>query len=77
MDPEQFFTMEHGIRADIRNIWWHYLFETAEMERLVSDLNQGWVILLLGKKQCKKEQEAPLCRDLNFGMGKGSSCLLS
>lgn len=30
--------MELGL---IGNIWWHYLFETAEMERLVSDLNQG------------------------------------
>lgn len=67
--------MEHGIRADVGNIWWHCLFGTAEMERLVSDIDQGWGILLLGIKQCKKEQEAPLCRDSNLGMGRGSSCL--
>lgn len=69
MDPEQFFPIEHSIRADICNIWWHCLCETAEMERLVLDLGQGWFILLLGKKK-KKEQEAPLCMDLNFGDGK-------
>lgn len=76
MDPGQVFPIDHGIRDNIGNIWWHCLFGTAEMERLVLDLGQGWVILLLEKKnQCKKEQEAPLCMDLNFGMGRGSSCL--
>lgn len=78
MDPEQVFPIGHGIRDNIGNIWWHCLFGTVEMERLVLDLGQGWVILLVGEKkksQCKKEQEVPLCMDLNFGMGRGSSCL--
>lgn len=43
--------MEHGNGAEVGNILWHCSFGTAEMERFVSDLDQGWVILLLGKKK--------------------------
>lgn len=50
MDAEQVFPTDHGIRDNTGNIWWHCLFGTAEMERLVLDLGQGWVILLLEKK---------------------------